>query len=84
MSAPGSRCPLRWTAPWLQVGAFLTLEPFCQLILLHTDKGMGKFYIHYFISHLFGSGDSFLKCASWIMAKSTSWSAIFRRPGHEC
>lgn len=77
MSAPGSRCPLRRTALWPQVGAFLTLEPFCQLILLHADKGT-----LFFFSFIWG-GDSFLKCISWIMAKSTSWSAVFRRPGHD-
>lgn len=59
MSAPGSRCPLRRTALWLQVGAFLMLEPFCQLILLHADKGTGEFNIRYFISHLFGVGIHF-------------------------
>lgn len=83
MSAPGSHCPLRQTALWPQVGAFLTLEPFCQLILLHADKGTGEFNIRYFFFSFIWGGDSFLKCISWIMAKSTSWSAVFRRPGHD-
>lgn len=56
MSAPGSRCPLRRTALWPQVGAFLMLEPFCQLILLHADKGTGEFNIRYFFLIYLGWG----------------------------
>lgn len=45
------------------------LEPLCRLTLLHMHKGPGKFSSHYFISHLSGGGDSFLKCTIWIVAK---------------